>query len=430
MYKIISLLALGGLAAMPLAAGPLELQLTDGWKVQSAAKVDTKGTPIANPSAWYDATVPATVMGVLTENKVYPADILDGMNYKTIDNAQFDQPWWWQTSFTLPKLSKDQHVTLDLDGISYRADIWLNGTQIASADTLAGSFRRHSIDITPYVGTDNNVAFKVYRAKAGEPNIGFVDWNPRPADESMGIFRPVFVRVTDAVDLSKPVVKTKVNKQTLAEAWLTFQTTLTNKSDRPVAGTLRISFDGRNIAKPVTLRAGETRLVTLTAADTPELYVQNPRLWWCNNLGNPEMYRMDVAFDVDGKPSDSAIVNFGIREIEDYFTPDNQRGFRLNGRPVLVRSAGWTDDIFLRNDSTRNEAEVRLVRDMNLNSIRFENVWGTSEDIYDLCDRYGLLALTGWSCQWEWENYLGTPADDFGCIASDADMDLIAASLA
>ncbi|MBD5220090.1 MAG: glycoside hydrolase family 2 [Bacteroidales bacterium] len=430
MYKIISLLAFGGLAAMPLAAGPLELQLTDGWKVQSAAKVDTKGTPIANPSAWYDATVPATVMGVLTENKVYPADILDGMNYKTIDNAQFDQPWWWQTSFTLPKLSKDQHVTLDLDGISYRADIWLNGTQIASADTLAGSFRRHSIDITPYVGTDNNVAFKVYRAKAGEPNIGFVDWNPRPADESMGIFRPVFVRVTDAVDLSKPVVKTKVNKQTLAEAWLTFQTTLTNKSDRPVAGTLRISFDGRNIAKPVTLRAGETRLVTLTAADTPELYVQNPRLWWCNNLGNPDMYRMDVAFDVDGKPSDSAIVNFGIREIEDYFTPDNQRGFRLNGRPVLVRSAGWTDDIFLRNDSTRNEAEVRLVRDMNLNSIRFENVWGTSEDIYDLCDRYGLLALTGWSCQWEWENYLGTPADDFGCIASDADMDLIAASLA
>lgn len=430
MKKFLSFAAVAALAALSASAEPLELQLSDGWKVQSAAKVDTKGTPIANPDQWYDASVPSTAMGVLTANGVYPDDLLDGMNYKNVDKAQFDVPWWWQTSFALPELNKDQHVTLDMDGISYRADVWVNGHKVASADTLAGTFRRHSLDITPYVGTDNSVAFKVYRSREGEPNIGFVDWNPRPADESMGIFRPVFIRVTDRVDLKNPVVKSKVNKETLDEAWLTFQTTLENKSDRPVDGTLRVSFDGRNIAKPVSLDAGETRVVTLTAADTPELYVAEPRLWWCNNLGSPEMYRMDVAFDVDGKPSDTAVVNFGIREVEDYFVAGKHRGFRLNGKPVLVRSAGWTDDIFLRNDSVRNETEVRYVRDMNLNSIRFENVWGTSEDVYDLCDKYGLLVLTGWSCQWEWDNYLGIPNDEYGCIASETDMDLVAASLA
>lgn len=66
---------------------------------------------------------------------------------------------------------------------------------------------------------------------------------------------------------------------------------------------------------------------------------------------------------------------------------------------------------------------------MNLNSIRFENVWGTSQNLYDLCDKYGLLALVGWSCHWEWEVYLGTPADEYGGIKSEENMDLIATSL-
>ena len=72
----------------------------------------------------------------------------------------------------------------------------------------------------------------------------------------------------------------------------------------------------------------------------------------------------------------------------------------MNGKKVLVRSAGWTDDIFLRDTPASNEIQVQYVRDMNLNSIRFENIWGTSQNVYDLCDRYGLLVLVGWSCHW------------------------------
>ena len=73
------------------------------------------------------------------------------------------------------------------------------------------------------------------------------------------------------------------------------------------------------------------------------------------------------------------MVNFGIRSIKDYYTKDdNQRAFKVNGKPVLVRSAGWTDDIFLRNDSVRNAIEANYVKDMGLNSIRVENIWGTS----------------------------------------------------
>ena len=54
---------------------------------------------------------------------------------------------------------------------------------------------------------------------------------------------------------------------------------------------------------------------------------------------------------------------------------------------------------------------------MNLNLIRFENVWGKDDTVYDLCDSLGVLALVGFSCQWEWEDYCGLPeVNGYGCI--------------
>lgn len=410
---------------------PLTMQLSDGWKVQSSEKASLNGNEITDTAGWYNASVPSTAMAVLMENGALPAGLLDGMNYKNVDRSQFDKPWWWQTTFELPKLGADNKVTLVLDGVSYRADVWLNGQLVASADTVMGTFRRHFIDITPYVEKHNTLALLIHKAQPGEPNIGFVDWNPRPADESMGIFRPVWVHLTGGVTISNPAVKSKVNTETLDEAWLTVEATLTNDNDKPVNGTLKASFDGKAVQKKVSLEPKSTATVTITSEEAEALHVENPRLWWTHNLGKPEMYDMHIEFDADRLGvTDVADVNFGIRQIEDYFTEDNQRAFKLNGKPILIRSAGWTDDIFLRNDSVRNEIEAAYVRDMGLNSIRFENIWGTSEHIYDLCDRLGLLAFTGWSCHWEWENYLGSPVDQFGGIKSEADMDLIARSLA
>ena len=431
-FKLIpTLLVAITMAACTSAPQPEKIQLSDGWKVQTSATTGTDWSALSETADWYDASVPSTAMAVLMENGALPADLLEGMNYKDVDRSQFDQPWWWTTEFELPAIGKDNTVRLNLDGLSYRADVWLNGQKIASADTLAGPFRRHSIDITPYINKDNRLALLVHRAQPGEPNIGFVDWNPRPADESMGVFRPVWIDITGGVSISNPAVKSKVNTETLGEAWLTIEATLTNDTDKPVSGTLKGTFDGRTVEKAVELAPKASEVVTITADDADALHIENPRLWWTHHMGTPEMYDMQLEFVADGLGvTDTENFNFGIRQIESYFSEDNARGFKLNGKPVLIRGAGWTDDIFLRNDSVRNRIEAEYVRDMGLNTIRFENVWGTSQNIYDLADELGLLVFTGWSCQWEWEGYMGTPADAFGCIKSEDDMDLIAKSFA
>ncbi len=37
--------------------------------------------------------------------------------------------------------------------------------------------------------------------------------------------------------------------------------------------------------------------------------------------------------------------------------------------------------------------------------------------------------MAGWSCQWEWEDYLGKACDEYGGIKTDADMALMVRSL-
>lgn len=407
--------------------------LTDGWQIQSSAKVNNaSGSLLSTNQAvttdWYQATVPSTVMGVLTADGQYPG-LLEGENYRTIDRTPFDCPWWYRKVFALPALGAGEHVSLSFDGVSYSANVWLNGKQIVSRDSLYGPFRQFTFDITPYVQTENVLAVEVFRAQPGDPNIGFVDWNPRPADESMGIFREVYTTITGSVAMAHTAVHTKVNTETLKEAWLTVETQLTNHSAETVEGELTGKIEQAAFALPVTLQPGETKTIKVTPEQAKALHLAAPRLWWCNGLGTPEMYQLDLKFNVGSKLSDATTVDFGVREIKDYFTPQGDRGFLLNGKPVLVRSAGWTDDIFLRDTPATNETQVQYVRDMNLNSIRFENIWGTSQNIYDLCDRYGLMALVGWSCHWEWEPYLGSACDEYGGIKTEEQMDLIARSL-
>ena len=399
------------------AAQDKDILLSEGWSIY----------PDSSPNTVYTADVPCTVMGALTSAGLYEDALVD-MNYRNIDRTQFEQPWWYVKEFTLEALKEGQYAELAFDGISYRADVWLNGTQIASADEFYGPFRQFSFDVTDILKEDNKLSVKVYRWQPGEFNIGFVDWNPRPADESMGIFRPVWIRYSDAVSIKNPVITSKVDTVELDEAWLTVETTLCNNSDAEVSGKLVGKFDGKKFTYPVTLAAGEKKTVKVTSEEAKALYMKNPRLWWCHNLGTPEMYSMNLSFVIGKKVSDSQAVDFGVRQIDSYVNDTKGRQFVLNGKNVLIKGAGWTDDIFLRNPDERNLTEVSYVKHMNLNTIRFENIWGTSQNIYDICDRLGVFALVGWSCQWEWEVYTGKPNDRYGCVSTEDEMNLIAES--
>ena len=365
----------------------------------------------------YAATVPSTVCGVLADAGYFGDALFEGRNYAAADKSVFDGIWTYSTEF-MAKAAAGQHVELVFDGLDYYADIFLNGKQIASADTTAGMFIRRAYDVTDLLKGRNSLQVKLRRAQSGDLNHGFVDWNPRPLDESMGIIRPVTLHATGAVSIEDVFVIPEPELPSLDKADLEVRVRLRNHADKAVSGTLALDLEHEGeAAVPFELPAGAEQVVVLTPAEVALLHLEHPRIWWSYDLGKPEMYGLTASVTLDGAVSDRRETVFGVRKIESRLTAENYRQFTLNGKDILLKGAGWTDDLFLRDTPESIRQQVEYVMDMNMNCIRFENIWGKDDTVYDLCDRLGVLALVGWSCQWEWENYCGLPeTDGYGCI--------------
>lgn len=382
-----------------------EIRLSDGWTLSSGdIKVDTG--------------VPSTVMGSLRDSGMYD-DILEAENYAQTDASIFDEPWTYSLKFNAPRF-KGSHAELVFDGINYYADIILNGVRIASSDTTYGTFNVRRYDVSDIIKGSNKLEVTVRRAQSRDLNLGFVDWNPRPLDESMGIFRDVRLIANAGVGMKDTYVATTgLELADFSKAQLTISTVLTNYTGAEKTVDLRGKIEDIDVEGSFTLAAGEQRQVELSPVT-----IDNPRVWWCAGLGEPEMYSLDLDVCVDGVKSASQTVPFGVRTVTSRLDDENFRIFTLNGKDVLLKGAGWTDDIFLQDTHESLERQIRYVKDMNLNCVRFEGFWGKDQYVYDMCDKYGLLAIVGFSCQWEWESYCGIPENEYGCINEDKEIAL------
>ncbi|MGO9481645.1 MAG: glycosyl hydrolase 2 galactose-binding domain-containing protein [Candidatus Kryptoniota bacterium] len=407
---------------------------TNHWQIQSSAVVNAGGSEVSSsfyvPKGWYAARVPSTILGDLIADGICK-DPLRGENLARIPDSLFEKPWWYRTTFVLPARSKtSDHVVLKFLGINYKADIWLNGQLIANGDSIFGGFRQFAFDATKYAafGRENVLAVEVSRPEPGDFTVGFVDWNPTPPDHDMGLWRPVELHITGDVSLGFPFVATDVDTPSLSRAKLTVSAEVTNMTHRKITGTITGTIRQLMVSQLVTLSPGEKKIVTFMPADFNQLVIKNPRLWWTYEYGKPNLYSLHLEFVTGNTVSDSVSLRFGIRRIDSYMTPQGYRGFKLNGRKILLRGGGWTDRIFLDQNENNLKTQVDYAINMHLNTLRMEGFWGEGSDIYNLCDEKGILIMAGWSAQWEWPEYAGKEADDFGAVKSNKDMDAVAAS--
>jgi exo-1,4-beta-D-glucosaminidase len=420
-----------------LLAHPADAQesidLTEGWRIAAAAGVEADGRAVSvagfDTTDWLSAAVPSTPVAAMLKNGVV-GDPYFGRNLQAIPRKTFEGPWWYRTEFTLDV--PEAGAVLRFEGINYSAEVWVNGEKIADRAELTGAFRTFDLDVSQrLVDGVNALAVLVHPPRPGDPTIGFVDWNPPAPDHNMGLWRPVTLRLTRGVSIEDVFVRSSVDTDPPVKASLTIGATLRNRTASAVEAELRGAIDGGIEAHTTaSLAPHEAKRIVLAPARYRQLVIDNPRLWWPNGLGEPNLYGLDLQVAVDGELSDRSHVNFGIRRVEDYLDAQGHRGYAVNGHKLLIRGGGWVDDLLLADDAQRIEDQLRYVRHMHLNAIRLEGFWGSSQALYDLADRYGILVLVGWSCQWEWENYLGAPVDDHGGIDTPEEMELVTRSLA
>ncbi|HJW99311.1 MAG TPA: beta galactosidase jelly roll domain-containing protein [Terriglobales bacterium] len=450
---------------------PDRISLERNWHIQSACKVSDSGDAISRAEykvqGWLATSVPHTVLGAQVDARLFP-DPFFAMNLRAIpgttypigklfsdlpmpDDSPYHCSWWYRTEFHVGPRHQGKNVWLHLDGINYRANIWVNGKQIATADQVAGAYRTYEFNVKDAVhpGAVNALAVEVSAQSVTDLGINFVDWNPAPADKAMGLWRPVYITLSGPVSVRHPMVSTHFPDDSLKTAELTVTAELQNAGAEQVSGTVEAVLEGiGTVQQQVTLAPNARQTVVFTADKFPQLRAQNPKVWWPYPLGAQSLYTVSMRFQMQlgnnaGHPSseteprddkltrsqigtsrrgsfttetpaplssasnalsDTATAKFGIREVT---AEKNQSGyelFRVNHRTILIRGGGWSPDMFLRVNNERLENELRHVRNLGLNTIRLEGKLETDE-FFDLTDRYGILVMAGWCCCDHWEHW-------------------------
>jgi hypothetical protein len=90
--------------------------------------------------------------------------------------------------------------------------------------------------------------------------------------------------------------------------------------------------------------------------------------------------------------SDEEAVTFGVRKITYSLPGSDNLAISVNGVPVFIRGGNWgLDEGMKRMTPERMDTIIRLHRDANLNLIRNWVGQSTSELLYEMCDKYGIL---------------------------------------
>jgi exo-1,4-beta-D-glucosaminidase len=389
-------------------------KLKDGWKMQSSLNFSGKGNEISRANfpatSWNNVSVPTTIIAGLLANKKYDFDPFYAQNFEKISGPEFDKTWWFRKEFSLPVSEKNKNIILKLHGINYKANVWLNGILIADTATIKGPFRFFELNIAKqikYEGT-NVLAIEITRPftpdkEDGDLAIDYADWIHYPADYNGGIVNDVEIKTCDKVAVQYPLVTTKFDLPSLTVAHLQVVGEVINYSNMAQDILVEGSINGNiSFQQKVHLNANETKEITFSNKKFPQLNIINPRIWWPWEYGKPELNKIKLSVKKDDKISDQVSENFGIREITSTLITNTAREFIINGKPIMLRGAAWSPDIFQRRSNERQENEIKLVSDMHMNIIRSE---GKLEDdnFYDLCDKYGMLVMSGWMCCGAWQ---------------------------
>jgi hypothetical protein len=408
------LLAIMTVASLSYAAddGEIVSLSTSPWKV--APEIDVRETgeqlsmPGYNSDKWLAAHVPGTafVDYVIAGKEPEPNF---GLNVQNVKKEKYNQDYWYRTEFTVPtEYLQSGRVWLNLDGVHRDGDVFINGTKLG---TMKGFFQRGRFDVTGLVRKNckNSVAVLAHIMNVKGPNAandkhtgnysspsllcsrGW-DWMPPVPGLNTGILKDVYLTHTGEVSIIDPWIRSYLPKNEVAD--LTVQAELSNASTAPVAGELLGVVTPGNLAfrKSVTLKPGEKQTVTITAADALALHILNPKLWWPNGYGDPNLYTCRLEFRAGEKVSDQKTVTFGIKKYT-YEVKNNVLNFFINGTRLFLKGGSWgLPEYLLRNRTAADyEIRVRLQKEQNFNIIR--NWLGSVPDkaFYEACDRNGIM---------------------------------------
>lgn len=371
------------------------------WKLKHQMQVNQDVASLCDrrydAAAWVDAVVPGTAFNSYVVAGL-EKDPNFGDNIHKVNRSKYDYSFWYRTTFRIPEDFTKELIWLNFNGVNRRADIYLNGVSLGRLD---GFMHRGRFNVTEIVSRneENVLAVLVHipdtpLANQGSPTYlssGGWDWMPYVPGLNSGITDKVYLSNTGKATLIDPWVRTEL--PTLARADLNVSLEVKNnsavKENILVCGTItpgNVAFE-----KELSLDAQAIGQIKFDKRYFPQLSIAQPRLWWPNGYGEPNLYQCKLEVFINGQVSEVKDVSFGIKKYT-YDKEGNTFHIHINSVPVFVKGANWgMSEYMLRCRGAEYDTKVRLHKEMNLNMIRNWLGSVTDEEFYEACDKYGIM---------------------------------------
>ena len=446
----------GGPVARPRLVSPI---LADGqldgrfdlaggaWRLQRLSLVADEGQTLSTPgfhdAEWVIATVPGTALASYLNVEAIP-DPNYGKNQLYVSDSFFYSDFWYRTEFIAPALAPGNVAWLNFDGINWKADVFLNGDRVGR---IEGGFMRGRFDVTSKLrpGKKHALAIRIEKNATpgsckqktyenGGPNGGALgadnptyhasvgwDWIPTIRGRNTGIVGNVCLTTSGAAALEYPHVATSLPLPDTSSADVSIEVDVINHQASPVTGTLRGHFGEARFEQHITLdgsaESPARKRIKFDPSTHPALRIQNPKLWWPVGYGDPNLYDVELTFELeDGTGSDTKAFKAGIRQMA-YSEDGGVLKIWVNGRRFIARGGNWGfSESMLRYRAREYDAALRYHREMNFNMIRNWVGQIGDNEFYEACDRYGVLV---WQDFWLANPWDGPNPDDNALFLSN-----------
>ncbi|VGO22015.1 glycoside hydrolase family 2 protein [Pontiella sulfatireligans] len=358
-----------------------------------------------------------------------------GRNFGRAKWAQ-ELEYWYFTKFHAPAEMQGKKVSVLFEGVDYSCEAWLNGQYLGAHE---GMFSTFEFDITRSVRFDEWLeGCNILMIKLDPPprNHGRVagrkfcfggDYMPDVVP--FGIHRPVKVVATGETAIKRTRIESVING---ADAVVSMEVEVHNLSADPYEVKLNATVAGENfkIATPITAVA-TTMIAPGANFVKMEIPVKDAQLWWPWDMGDQNLYEMEITAMAIGEESDVHREIFGIREITLEMNPGYTAEevefpwtFMVNGKRHFLRSSCWGGPpsmLYGRNTDKKYEARLAMVKEANINNLRIFG-WHPPEVpyFYEQCDRLGITVWTNFS--FATQGYIASPDVLWPAVAECADI--------
>ncbi len=394
------------------------MNLNSNWKLyfyeHGSVNVDHPSQLAVSGLKPIAATVPGEAQLDLIKAGLLPEDIYKGENI--LETQKFETyDWWYETEFVPTEPKNNEKVVLKFGAVDCFAEYYLNGEFIGMSDN---ALIEQEFEVAEFLNYGEKNTLHVYIKSP----IAVINETPMPFGSnfySWHMFDPVALLVRKPAhsfgwDIMPRCVTSGLWRDVTLEyrpqfgfESLMFVTHWTDGNNAAIRlyydANVPLKYTAKQMKMRVSGKCGDSEFsVERTAygkAQLVQFSVNNVKLWWPKNYGEPNLYDITVTLlgdDDEVLCEQSMRQGFRIIKLDRTETAANGNGrfrFIVNNVPVMVVGTNWVPmDAFHSRDKSRYQKALEMAVDVNCNMLR---CWGGNvyedHEFFDFCDENGIM---------------------------------------